>query len=97
MEPEIPLMRIDVRVSFVIFLILFADIAELLCRGILVLFILFIVVFLLILFGGIGYKRRWILPRKFNTSLTAARPGMTCDQIPEIIRISGPDRFYLSG
>ena len=78
---------------FVIFLIL---LAELFCRGILVLFVLFIVVFLFIVFRWLGYKRRWILPRKFNTSLTAARPVM--DRIPAIICISEPDyrmRFIL--
>ena len=51
---------------FFIFIIVFADIAELFCRGILALFILFIVVSPVIL-GGIRYKRWWILPKKFDT------------------------------
>ena len=50
------------------------------------------IVFLVIMFGGLGYKRRWILPRKFDASRTATRPGVSCDRIPAIIGISGPDR-----
>ena len=71
--------------------VIFADIAEMLCRGVLALFMLFIII-VLVIFGGLEYKRRWILPRKFDASLAAARPSMACDRIPAIIGISGPDR-----
>jgi hypothetical protein len=68
------------------------DIDELFCRGVLAKFIVVIVVFLIILFRRLGYNRRWILPRKVDTTLAAARPSMACDRIPAIIGISGPNR-----
>ena len=74
---------------FVVFIIIFVNIAELFCRGVLT---RFIVVFLVILFRWLGYKRRWILQRKVDTALAAARPSMACNRIPAIIGICGPDR-----
>ena len=76
----------------VVFIIIFVNIDELFCRCVLTRFILVIVVFLVILFRWLGYKRRWILPRKVDTALAAARPSMACDWIPVIIDISRPDR-----
>ena len=76
---------------FVVFIIIYADIAKLFCWVVIALFILFIII-VLVIFGGLGYKRRWILPRKFNASLAAAMPSMACDWIPAIIGISWPDR-----